>query len=270
MKIYVSLVLISLQTITLFGQTRNSLDDGRKIKIPVVFHIIFNNAKENISDSIILKELHDLNLDYSQRNDMSLLDKEFLRLIGNPNIEFYLLDTSLQSGGINGVRRIQQARSLNRDNLLINPKNCLNVLVANQGNNAPFIGVGDHKPNIVNLNYEDVGTEGHALTHETGHWLGLYHIFGKIGSSSWIRKTFGDRDDEIEDTPEQKGATAICYEITSRCPCPPKNIYYKKQKRMYNNFMDYNPCRCMFTIGQAIQIRNKIIEDRRELFDNSL
>lgn len=269
MRKYIILSAIIFQTTILFGQTRNSLDDGRKIKIPVVFHVIFSNAKENINDSLILKGLRDLNLDFSRKNDMSMLDNEFRGVVGNPNIDFYLHDTTLQQTGINGVRRIADSQKLRREDLLINPINCLNVFIADQGNNAPSIGVGEDVPNRVNLNYVDVGTNGHALTHETGHWLGLYHIFGKIGSSSWFRVTFCDRDDDIEDTPEQKGATVICYEITSKCPCPPKDIYYKKHKRMYNNFMDYNPCRCMFTIGQSIQMRNKIIEDRRELFDKS-
>jgi hypothetical protein len=269
MKISVLFIIMFLLRIPLFGQIPNSIDDGRKIKIPVVFHVIYSSTKDSINDDLILKELNDLNLDFSQRNDMSLLDNDYVSLVGNPNIEFYLLDTSLQAGGENGVRRIKQVRRLDRNKLLINPKICLNIFVANHGNNAPLIGVGTSEPNIVNLNFEDVGNNGHALTHEAGHWLGLYHIFGPIGNSSWWRVLLYSNDDEIEDTPETKGATAICYKITSKCPCPPLDIYYKNNKKMYNNFMDYNPCRCMFTKGQSTQMRNKIIEDRRELFDKS-
>ena len=201
---------------------------------------------------------------------MSLIDDDFRNLIGNPNIEFYLLDSIFQGNGIKGVRRMSKKNIVNRDLLLINPTVCLNIFIANQGNNTPVIGIGNSETaNRVNLNYEDVGTHGHGLTHETGHWLGLFHIFGQIGNSSWWNENFGNRDDLIDDTPEQKGATAICYEITSKCPCPPKNIYYKKSKRLYNNFMDYNPCRCMFTIGQSTQVRNNIITLRRTIFDNS-
>lgn len=254
----------------LFCQTKNPIDDDRKIKIPIVFHVIYTNQEENISDSLILNELLDLNLNFTQQNDLSLLDKDFRNLVGNPNIEFYLLDSAFQETEAIGIRRIS-AKDLNdRERLLITPKNCLNVFIADQGNNAPTIGVGKgQSENRVNLSYEDVGKNSHVLTHETGHWLGLFHIFGQVGNSSWWNETFGNRDDLIDDTPEQKGATAICYKITSGCPCPPNNIYYKKHKRLYNNFMDYNPCRCMFTIGQSTQMRNKIIELRRPLFDNS-
>ena len=80
---------------------------------------------------------------------------------------------------------------------------------------------------------------------------------------------FGNKNDLIDDTPVQKGATAICYEITEKCPCPPNKTGYKGHKTLYNNFMDYNPCRCMFTVGQSIQMRNNIIEHKRIVFDQS-
>lgn len=260
---YLILTTIILSTNILFGQIRNPFDDGRKIKIPIVFHVIYNNNDENISDSLILNELQDLNLDFSQRNDMSLLDSEFRNHVGNPNIEFYLLDTAFQTNGIKGVRRISAKNLRNRDELLINTTNCVNVFIAKQGNASDILS------DRVDLNYEDIGTHSHVLTHETGHWMGLYHIFGQVGNSSWWNRNFGNRNDLIDDTPEQKGATAICYEVTPTCPCPPLNIYYDGHKKMYNNFMDYNPCRCMFSVGQSTKIRNNIIENKRTLFDNS-
>jgi hypothetical protein len=70
MKKYLLLATVLLLTTSLFGQIKNPIDDGRKIKIPIVFHVIYNNDNENISDSLILNELQDLNLDFSQRNDM--------------------------------------------------------------------------------------------------------------------------------------------------------------------------------------------------------
>ncbi len=254
-------LFVSLVFNHLSGQVRNPLDDGRNIKIPIIFHVIYTDSGENITDSLIMNELQDLNLDFSARNDMTLLDNDFRNRVGNPNIEFVLLDTSLQEIGINGVQRISAKNLKDRNALLINPTNCLNVFIADQGN------VSDILSDRVDLNYEDVGTHSHLLTHETGHWLGLYHIFGQIGNSSWIRVTFGNHDDLIDDTPLQKKASAICYSITPNCPCPPKNSYYKGQKTLYNNFMDYNPCRCMFTAGQSIQMRNNIIEHKRTLWN---
>lgn len=264
MRTYLFLTTFLLSFNPLFGQIRNSIDDGRKIKIPIVFHVIHSNSNENISESLILNELQDLNQDFTQKNDMSLLDNHFRNLVENPNIEFYLLDSTLQENGIKGVRRISAKDLKNRTKLLINPTNCVNVFIADQGNASDILS------DRVDLNYEDVGTHSHVLTHETGHWMGLYHIFGQVGNSSWWNRNFGNRNDLIDDTPEQKGATAICYEITPKCcPCPPISINYDGHKRLYNNFMDYNPCRCMFTIGQSIKMRNNIIEHKRILFDHS-
>lgn len=270
-KLCLILTLLIISKITL-GQTKDPADDNRKIRIPLIFHVIYNNQLINVPDSLLLNELRDLNLDFSANNDMSLLDQEFKNLIGNPNIEFYLFDTSFQETGLKGVRRVAEKNAKDRNSLLVNPSNCINVFIADQGNNASGIGVGKGNiANRVNLNYRDVGTHSHGLTHETGHWLGLFHIFGKIGNSYWWNLLLGDHDDLIGDTPSQKKGTAVCYEITLGCPCPPKKkkIYYKGHKTLYNNFMDYNPCRCIFTIKQAIQIRNDIIKNRNILFIQS-
>ena len=261
MKRTTLILLLTLICNYSFAQEKNPADDGRKIRIPVVFHVIYSDSAENIPDNMILNELKDLNSDISATNDMNLLDKSFQHLVASPNIEFYLLDTTLQKTGIKGVRRITETDVKNRNTLLINAQNCMNVFIADQGNSTPDVG-GDE----VDLNYKDVGTHGHTLTHETGHWLGLYHTFGQIGNSSWWRVTFGNHDDEVDDTPEQKRGTAICYEITHDCPCPPTVTTYKGHKTLYNNFMDYNPCRCMFTVKQCIRMRNSIIEDRPGLF----
>jgi hypothetical protein len=260
-------VLLFLFLVLLFrpvsGQVKHALDDGRKIKIPVVFHVIYRESTENVSDSFILAELHQLNADYSARNDMSQLDNDFRQIVGNPNIEFFLYDTTLHETSMKGVRRIPLPQVRSREALLVQPGYCLNVFVAAHGN-AANIG-GDR----VNVNYEDVGVGSRALTHEVGHWLGLYHIFGQIKNSRWDRVLLGNHDDRIDDTPLQKRATAVCYTITPRCPCPPLRRYYRGHKTLYNNFMDYNPCRNMFTIKQAIQMRNTIIKDRSVLFETS-
>lgn len=244
----------------LFGQVRNAIDNNIKIKIPIIFHVLYNNRNENIPDSLIKNELQDLNLDFSASNDMTLLDNDFRNNVGNPNIEFVLLDTTIKGVVIKGVQRVSLKDFNNRESLLINATNCVNVFIANHGDASDILS------DRVNLNYESVGKHSHVLTHETGHWLGLYHIFGQIGNSSFLRRTFGNHDDLIGDTPLQKKATALCYIITPDCPCPPNDIYFKGHKTMYNNFMDYNPCRCMFSVGQSNQMRNNIIEHKRALF----
>lgn len=256
-------IISLLYCLILSAQTKNPLDDGRKITIPVVFHVIYNNDQENISDELIFKELEDLNLDFSAKNDMSLLVDDFKNIVGNPNIQFDLLDTIFETGGTPGIRRISSRNVQSSTSLLINKKNCLNVFIARHINSSGILS------DRVNLNYSGVGINEHTLTHETGHWLGLYHIFGTIKNTAWFRVLFGKSDDHIDDTPKQKGATAKCYSIKPDCPCPPTKTHYKGNKTLYNNFMDYNPCRCMFTIDQSAEMRKNIIESKQIVFDHS-
>jgi len=258
MKNIIYLILIFGINLTLVAQTKNILDDDRKIRIPVVFHVIYTDAQQSISDSLIINELKDLNLDFSNRNDKSVLDNEFENLVGNPNVEFYLLDSIFQSNQTKGINRISSSLNTDRTSLLLNPVNCVNVFIADQGNSSDILS------NRINLNYRDVGLNTHVLTHEMGHWLGLYHIWGKLGSCNWFKALFSSKDDGIDDTPKQFKCTDLSF--SKACP-PDKKLTYKDHKILYNNFMDYSGCRCMFTLGQSTKMRNNIIENKPLLFD---
>lgn len=81
--------------------------------------------------------------------------------------------------------------------------------------------------------------QGDTLTHEVGHWLGLYHTFeGGCGKS-----TGGDF---IWDTPAEKDASFDC--LPNNRSCPRSGGYDAT-----TNFMNYTDDACMFkfTAGQA-------------------
>lgn len=255
-------IIYSILTLSIsigsYAQTKSALDDNRKIKIPIIFHVIHSNAQESINDSLVINELNDLNLDFSSTNDRTVLDNDFKFLVGNPNIEFYVLDTVFQSNGSKGIHRISASLKPDRDKLLIDPINCVNVFISDQGNSSNILS------DRINLNFKGVGLHTHVLTHEMGHWLGLYHIWGKVGSCSRFRAIFSSKDDGIDDTPKQFKCTDLSFSKT----CPPnKKLYYKGHKVLYNNFMDYSGCRCMFTVGQSIEMRNNTIESKPSLFN---
>ncbi|HRG09459.1 MAG TPA: M43 family zinc metalloprotease [Cyclobacteriaceae bacterium] len=78
---------------------------------------------------------------------------------------------------------------------------------------------------------------GRTLTHETGHWLGLRHIWGDGGCSA---------DDFVADTPNADGPSSGC--PIGRISCSGVN--------MVENYMDYTNDACMniFTQGQKTRM----------------
>ncbi len=96
---------------------------------------------------------------------------------------------------------------------------------------------------------------GRTTTHEVGHWLGLYHIWG-------------DEDDCIspdycDDTPSQQFASEGCPSEKSSCT----------QRDMFENYMDYSYDACMniFTEDQKNRMRTVIeLSPRRNSLLSSL
>lgn len=114
------------------------------------------------------------------------------------------------------------------------------------GQNNPVIEA--EYPNFARFNL------GRACVHEVGHWLGLRHIWGDLGT---LDPSLGcTADDGIDDTPNAVSA----YSAHGNCSdtivnsCLDEPIDYPD---MFENYMDYSSdeCQSMFTINQVQLMR---------------
>ena len=89
--------------------------------------------------------------------------------------------------------------------------------------------------NIIHYN------EGGTVSHETGHWLGLFHTFQ--GGCTNL-------NDQVVDTPAQASPTSGCPPTRDSCPLNGADPIH--------NYMDYSwdSCYSEFTQGQAVRIND--------------
>lgn len=220
------------------------------IEIPVVFHIIYNGDYNNIDSKRILAELEDLNQNFLLLNDISNVPSEFRHLVGNSKIKFTLATIDPNGNQTNGIiRKKANRRTYNFKHHIFyadpiwNPKKYLNIYIGEirngRGNRTNYVNSYSWKNSLtdaIGLSYNWVGNSTRVLTHETGHWLGLWHI---------IEGGCSGENDGIKDTPRQ---------ITFTHGCPEKK-FECNNACMFMNYMDYSNCRTMFTIGQIEQMR---------------
>jgi len=104
--------------------------------------------------------------------------------------------------------------------------------------------------------------KGRTLVHETGHWLGLLHIWGDDGTSC-------SGTDYVTDTPNQAGENYTCPStagavVTDACSASAPGVNYQ-------NFMDYSDDKCMvmFTAGQKARMQAVMANCTRRLSLNT-
>ncbi len=243
------------------------------ITIPVVVHILYETAAQNISDAQIHSQIQVLNEDYRRKNaDANNTPAEFLDVAADTEISFCLANVDPNGFTTNGITRtstnigtfsidnqIKQSQLGGKDPW--NTATYLNIWVGNLAGNllgyAQFPGGNASTDGIV-INYQNFGTTGTALapfdlgrtaTHEVGHWLNLLHIWGDGGCGV---------DDGVADTPLASGANVD----SAPCVHPSKNSCTETTgvdlPDMFQNFMDYSDDACMnlFTVGQKLRMRS--------------
>ncbi len=255
--------------------------------IPTVFHVIHQGGNENISYEQIEDQIRILNEDYRRLNaDAANTRAEFLAVAADASVEFRLAKLDPQGNCTDGVVRLESPLTFNASDesgvkgLSYWPSNrYLNVWVVatidNEGQAgtvlgyAQFPGFGSAQTDgvVVRANYVgDIGTAsgngnaGRVLTHEAGHWLGLFHTF-QGGCNGGF--PFGEG---VDDTPPTAEANFGC--PLSRNSCSNDN---PDLLDMVENYMDYSngSCQNIFTLGQKDKMDAVLDGSRSQIHSES-
>ncbi len=240
------------------------------VTIPVVVHIVYNTAAENLSDAQIVSQIQVLNEDFRRTNaDASNTPSDFMGIAADVEVEFCLATRDPNGNATNGITRTATSRtsfSSNDDVKFTSTGgqdawpggDYLNIWVCDLSNNllgyAQFPG-GSAATDGVVCNYLAFGRGpynflsgfdlGRTTTHEVGHWLNLRHIWGD-GPCRF--------DDLVADTPPASRANYTDLPCTYPGPnsCKQDNLF-----DMFQNYMDYSDDVCMnlFTQGQTDRMR---------------
>ncbi|MGK4568489.1 zinc metalloprotease [Flavobacterium sp. 3HN19-14] len=260
------------------GRYENYADSVAKynqiITIPVVIHIVYKTQQQNISDQEIAKQIKILNDDFSGVNaDLFNVPKDFKPFIaGDCKIRFRLEKVFRVKTNKDYFYQfrddIKFSDSGGHDMGLYSSNLYLNIWVGNIIESKPndlagygtFPGVTPAIVDGVVIHYNVFGTagndpnlnKGRTATHEIGHWLGLYHLWG---NTYWDDADCAD--DGISDTPPQQKANFGCLTYPKSCQCPPYNPFGE----MFMNYMDYvnDSCMVMFTKKQMERMRANFI-----------
>jgi len=221
-----------------------------QIEIPVVVHVLYNKAQENISDAQIQSQMDVLNEDYNLRNrDNNQVPSLFSSVKADVGVKFVLAQTlrvATSKKSFNATDGMKYTNKGGSD--AVDPAHNLNIWVCNLGQNllgyAQFPGGKPATDGVVILYaaFGRTGTlitpydKGRTATHEVGHWLNLRHIWGDA--------TCGD--DLVGDTPQHTTANFGCPAFPHYNSCSDHAV------EMTMNYMDYtdDPCMYMFSNGQ--------------------
>jgi hypothetical protein len=249
--------------------------------VPVVFHIVLANPAI-VTDAQIQAQLDTLNKDYAGFNGDSVnIPSYFKPLFGKSGIQFCLARQTPGGEPTTGVERITTTKTsfLNTDDGVKHaasggtdtwdPSSYYNVWICQLSNGilgyGTFPGTGNDNEQGVVVEYRSLPggslaqySAGKTLTHETGHYFNLYHIWGDDNGAC-------TGTDFVDDTPNQGNSNSVCPTgiKTDNCTTSGNGI-------MYQNYMDYtyDDCLVMFTSQQVTRMESALIAYRPSLLSS--
>lgn len=262
--------------------TESPVKSGATYIIPVVFHIIHNNGPENISDSQIHDAIAQVNLQYRKLNpDTNQIVPAFQSIAADAQIEIRLAQIDPDGNCTSGITRTVSTLTYPGDHQVKSlihwpPEKYLNIYVcfdaAGLAGHALMPAAADTIPEWdgIVMRHDYVGTIGTSdyfrrtvLSHEIGHYLNLYHIWGGNNVPDFYYLPVGNAgncayDDEVTDTPNTIG-WSTCNLSANSCSSL-DNV---------QNYMDYAYCALMFTEGQKVRMHaalNSPVAQRNNLW----
>lgn len=255
------------------------------VTIPVVFHVVYKNATQNLADSNIYRQLDILNECFRLQNaNFSQTRPIFDTIAADVEIEFCLATVDPNGNPTTGITRTAAGVGaffdplLGFDNVKSNATGgkdpwpsteYFNIWVCDMSllgltfvlGYATFPGGNPLKDGIV-IQYDFLGfmpnpttsDKGRTAVHEAGHWLGLRHIWGDGQGSAALC----DSSDYVDDTPMADSASQQTCLIKNTCSN--ESAYWTNAgidpPDMIENYMDYSydDCMTMFTYGQKARM----------------
>ncbi|PCJ66293.1 MAG: hypothetical protein COA58_05830 [Bacteroidetes bacterium] len=243
--------------------------------IPVVFHIVHAYGEENISKAQIEDQMRIINEDFQRLNaDTSSTRAYFKSRAANFELEFKLARIAPDGSCTEGITRTYDPINTFENysdfdeevKTAVKPwdrSKYLNIWIVSEilstgegtilgyaqfpGQGSSTDGVVEIHDRIGTIGTANAGDKGRTLTHEIGHWLGLYHPFqgGCTSNNNWT--------DRVSDTPPVKESSFGC--TASQNPNTCSNDFPNEIDNV-ENFMDYanGSCMNMFTNGQKSRV----------------
>ncbi len=258
--------------------------------IPVVFHVIHKYGVENISQTQINDAIRILNEDYRRlagTNGASSTDP----LATDMQIEFRLAQFDPNGLPTNGVNRIynintDNARDQQKALSYWDAKKYFNVWVVNSiqnttGGGGTILGYAqfpfqlNSQPStdgvmalfsqIGIIETAEIAQAGRTLTHEAGHWVGLYHPFQNACSGA-TSSNCASQGDQVCDTPPVLDANYGCVNSRNSCTNDVPDL-----PDLVKDYMDYADGNCMnlFTAGQKARIDPIMTSTRAIIFSTA-
>lgn len=245
------------------------------LTISCVVHVVYRRTSENIPDDQIYDAFNVLNEDFNLKNNLENVFEEFKDKAANAEIEFCLANIDPQGNPTTGVNRVSTEITDFADNYSENKikytdkggvdawptSEYLNIWVGNISNNgllgyAQFPNGGNRETDGIVVDdrsfgrarSDDIIRDDGTTSHEVGHWLGLFHIWGDDCSEddNGVTTCSCDGSDNINDTNNSKGPANGCKVESRSCGT----------SDMIQNFMDYSNCSSFFTAGQVDVMRS--------------